>query len=308
MSTIRIGTRKSELARTQCDEVAAALRKAGFTVEIVLMQTVGDTARDARFSELGPGSFTKALDEALLAGRIDCAVHSAKDVPTEFPPEIAIVAFVAREAPQDAAVLAHGVRRLADLSAGARIGTSSTRRRAFLLNAFPSFQTTELRGNVHTRLHKIEDQGLAGAVLARAGLTRLGLADRITEVLDPHVFVPAPGQGALAVSALVRSPFAPELAKVLDDSPTRAAVQAERAFLMRVGGGCQVPAGAFAECTGAALTLRAALLSPDGKTCLRSIVDGNTDAPDAAGRRAAEEILSAGGDALVRGAREGGVP
>lgn len=308
MTTIRIGTRKSELARTQSDEVAAVLRKAGFTVELVLMQTVGDTARDARFSELGPGSFTKALDEALLAGRIDCAVHSAKDVPTEFPREITIAAFVAREAPQDAAVLAHGVRRVADLPAGACIGTSSTRRRAFLLNAYPGLVTAELRGNVHTRLRKIEDQGLAGAVLARAGLMRLGLAGHITELLDPRVFVPAPGQGALAVSALARGPFAADIAKVLDHAPTRAAVEAERAFLTRVGGGCQVPAGAFAECEGTRLTLRAALLSPDGKICLRSTVEGSVGAPEAAGTRAGDEILRAGGDALVRGARAGCAP
>ncbi|HAK95563.1 MAG TPA: hydroxymethylbilane synthase [Planctomycetes bacterium] len=305
MATIRIGTRKSELARTQTGEVAAVLRKAGFRVETVLLQTVGDRARDARFSELGPGSFTRALDEALCAGDIDCAVHSAKDVPTDIPPEIVIAAFVAREAPQDAAVLAGGARRLADLPAGACVGTSSTRRRALLLNLYPGLATAELRGNVHTRLRKIDEQRLAGAVLACAGLSRLGLADRATERLDPRVFVPAPGQGALAVSALGEGAFAADLRALLDDAATRAAVEAERTFLARLGGGCQVPAGAYAECEGMRLVLHAVLLSTDGRECLRSVVEGRADAPARAGGRAAEELLDAGGEALVRRARGG---
>ncbi|NMD36681.1 MAG: hydroxymethylbilane synthase, partial [Planctomycetes bacterium] len=166
MATIRIGTRGSELARAQAGAVAAVLERAGFRVETVLLRTLGDRARDARFSELGPGSFTKALDDALCAGAIDCAVHSAKDVPTDIPPEIEIAAFVAREAPEDVAVLADGVERLADLAAGACVGTSSTRRRAFLLNLHPGLATAELRGNIHTRLRKIEAQRLAGAILA----------------------------------------------------------------------------------------------------------------------------------------------
>jgi len=305
MATIRIGTRGSELARAQTGAVAAVLERAGFRVETVLLRTLGDRARDARFSELGPGSFTKALDDALCAGAIDCAVHSAKDVPTDIPPEIEIAAFVAREAPEDVAVLADGVERLADLAAGACVGTSSTRRRAFLLNLHPGLATAELRGNIHTRLRKIEAQRLAGAILARAGLARLGLEDRATEVLDPRVFVPAPGQGALAVSAIGRGAFAADLRALLDDAPTRAAVEAERAFLSRLGGGCQVPAGAHARCDGTRLVLHAAVLAPDGGQCLRSAVEGRADAPAQAGFRAAEDLLHAGGDALVRRARGG---
>ena len=303
MQTIRIGTRGSLLARTQTGEVAAALAGAGIAVEVVHVLTLGDTARDARFSELGPGVFTRALDEALIEGRIDCAVHSAKDLPTEFSPAIEISAFLARHFPHDALILADGYRKLVDVPAGAAIGTSSARRRALLRHARPDLALVEMRGNVHTRLAKLARGGMAGTLLARAGLERLGLGGRVTEVLDPHTFVPAPGQGALAVTSLRGGGFAAVLRELLDDRDSRSAVTAEREFLACLGGGCQVPAGACAAVSGDRLAMDAVLLSTDGRACLRARVCGAREQARELGAQAAGEIIQAGGAAIVAEAR-----
>jgi hydroxymethylbilane synthase len=306
MARIRIGTRGSELARVQADQVAATLRAAGYAVEIVEVRTAGDRAPEARFTDLGPDIFTRALDDALRAGTIDCAVHSAKDVPTEIPAAVTIAACIARHYPEDALVSFGEARTIAALPQGARVGTSSLRRQALLLSRRPDLSIEPLRGNVRTRLRRAEESGFAALVLARAGLARLGLEGRVSEILNPDEFVPQAGQGALAVSALAAGSVASELRELLDDGATRNALTAERAFLRQLGGGCQVPAGAHAVSAGGVVRLRAVLLSADGRTCLRARREAPDREAESAGRAAAEEVLAAGGGAIIRDLRRAG--
>jgi hydroxymethylbilane synthase len=308
MTILRVGTRGSQLARTQTETVAAALREAGFRLEIVIVRTAGDKDTQARFKDLGPDIFTRALDDALAEGTIDCAVHSAKDVPTELPAHVTVCAFPARAAPEDVLVCFGGAQRLEDIPAGGRIGTSSLRRRALLLNQRPDLDVVELRGNVRTRLETAGERGLAATVLARAGLQRLELAPRAGQILDPHRFIPQAGQGALAVTCAAKGSLASELEEILNHRETRVAVGAERGFLSRLGGGCQVPAGAYAEAAGGAVELRAVLLTADGRTCLRVTRSAAAAEAEAAGRDAAGELLGKGGEAIIRALRGGGGP
>jgi hydroxymethylbilane synthase len=194
----------------------------------------------------------------------------------------------------------------AALPAGERVGTSSLRRRALLLGERSDLEVVELRGNVRTRLGAAAERGLGAAVLARAGLERLGLGARVGEVLDPHRFVPQAGQGALAVTCRSGDSLATELGDLLDDGPTRTALRAERAYLSRLGGGCQVPAGAYAEVTGDTVALRAVLLSPDGRTCMRSLREVPSAEAERAGVETAATFLDAGGEEVIRALREGG--
>ena len=306
MTRLRVGTRGSELARTQTREVTEVLERSGLEVETVLISTAGDRAPEARFKDLGPDIFTRALDEALLEGRIDCAVHSAKDMPTQVAEGIEVCAFVRRRFPEDVLVFFRGADSLRSIRSGGKVGTSSLRRKALLLHLRPDLEIVELRGNVRTRLERAAERGFDAAVLARAGLERLGLGERIGEVLDPAEFIPQAGQGALAVTCREDPSLSLKLAELLDDRRTRFALWAERAFLRRLGGGCQVPAGAYAELEGERLLLRAALLSPDGKTFLHVEKDVEAEAAREAGEAAAEELLRAGGDRIVGSLRRGG--
>ena len=253
---LRLGTRGSQLALAQSGLVADALRALHAEVELVVIRTTGDDRPPS--TTWGEGAFVMALEAALLEGRIDVAVHSAKDVPTAEDPRLAIAAYPVREDARDALVCRDPSATLETLPAGAVIGTDSPRRAAFLRARRPDLVTRPLHGNVDTRLRKLAAGEADALVLAVAGLSRLGLAERITEVLPESVALPAPGQGALAVQVRADDPVTRPLAARLDDTATRAAVEAERAFLRASGGGCRAPLGALAEVDGPTITIRGA--------------------------------------------------
>lgn len=253
---LRLGTRGSALALAQSGMIADDLRALGASVELVVIRTTGDDRPPN--TVWGEGAFVMALEAALLDGRIDVAVHSAKDVPTAQDPRLAIAAFPPREDPRDALVCREAGQTLATLPAGSVIGTDSPRRAAFLRARRPDLRTRPLHGNVDTRLRKLADGEADALVLAVAGLRRLGLDGRISEALPADVALPAPGQGALAVEVRANDPIARPLVARLDDSATRAAVEAERAFLRASGGGCRAPLGALATVDGEMITIRGA--------------------------------------------------
>ncbi|ASR55923.1 hydroxymethylbilane synthase [Cellulomonas sp. PSBB021] len=283
MSVVRIGTRASTLARTQTGHVADALtRLGGFEVETVHVRTEGDRLTGSLATLGGTGVFVTALRDALLDGRCDVAVHSLKDLPTAPAPGLTIAAVPLREDPRDVLCARDGLR-LHELPAGARVGTGSPRRAAQLLAARPDLEVVDIRGNVDTRLGRVAGSSsgpgdLDAVVLARAGLARLGRLEAVTEALDPHVMLPAPGQGALAVevrTADLDDPPTPVLAALatalaaLDHRPTRLAVAAERALLARLEAGCAAPVGALALVDGPRLELEAVVARTDGTRLLR---------------------------------------
>lgn len=285
---VRLGTRGSALARIQAEIVADALRSVGARVQIEILVTDGD--RRAADTAWGEGAFVTAIEEALLDGRIDLAVHSAKDVPTDEDPRLTIGAFMARSDPRDVVVLPDGRRleRLDDLPFGARVGTDSPRRTAFLRAARPDLRVHPLHGNVDTRLRRLDDGETDALVLAAAGLMRLGREDRISLVLSPEVVPPAPGQGALAVQ--VRADDAATLGVVtrLDDAATRRAVLAERDVLAATGGGCRAPLGALGQVRDGRLSLVAGFARPDGSAAAvvsRAALPSAPDDPDDPGAR-----------------------
>jgi len=300
VSPLRIATRASALAVAQSKLVAAAVERAlGVRTELELVRTSGDRIQDAPLAALGgKGLFVKELEEALLARRADLAVHSAKDLPALLAPGTELAAFPERADARDALVAARRGARLADLAHGARVGTGSLRRRAQLLAARPDLEIVPLRGNVDTRLRKLETEGLDAIVLACAGLERLGLAARIDERIDPRDMLPAVGQGTLALQTRAGEALAADLA-ALDHAPTRAATLAERAFLERLAGDCNVPLAAEARLQGEEIALAGLLASPDGARVLRAEARAPRARPEAAGVRAAEEILDAGGGEIL---------
>jgi hydroxymethylbilane synthase len=261
--SLRVGTRASRLAVAQTAIVVERLRSTGVAVEVHTIETDGD--RRALDTPWGEGAFVAAIERALLAGDIDVAVHSAKDVPTDEDPRLRIAAFLPRERPEDVLVVRRGrtIRSLADLPAGARVGTDSPRRTAFLRAWRPDLVVHPLHGNVDTRLRRLDDGGTDALVLAAAGLIRLGQADRISAWLPTDVIPPAPGQGALAVQVRADDPIESAVAR-LDDAPTRRAVLAERQLLAAAGGGCRAPLGAHAMIDDRALRVRAGAATPDG--------------------------------------------
>lgn len=247
----------------QAQLVAASLRREGRATRLVKVETEGD--RRAADTAWGEGAFVKAIEHALLAGRVDVAVHSAKDVPTEDDPRLVIGAYLPRADARDALVIREGrAASLDDLPPGATIGTDSPRRTAFLLARRPDFRVRPLHGNVDTRLRRLDEGEADALVLACAGLDRLGRSDRITERIDVDWMPPAPGQGALAVEIRRDDARMLALAASLDDHPTRIAVEAERELLRAAGGGCRSPVGAYGEVVGGALSLIAGHAEPDG--------------------------------------------
>lgn len=283
-TTIRLGTRASALATIQSEWVADRLRAAlGRDVELVEITTEGDTSRQPLAQLGGTGVFVSALRQALLDGRIDVAVHSLKDLPTDPAPGIALAAIPQREDPRDVVVARDGLT-LGELPVGSTVGTGSPRRAAQLHALGLGLEISDIRGNVDTRIRKVRDGAYDAIVLARAGLARLGRLDEATEVLDPLQMLPAPGQGALAVETREVDDLTDDVA-VLDDPRTRAAVTAERAVLATLEGGCAAPIGVLAEVAegehGDELWVRAAALSPDGTLAVRMSATG--DPADAAG-------------------------
>jgi hydroxymethylbilane synthase len=298
-----LGTRGSKLAMTQSAAVASALEAvAPVTVSLLEVSTEGDRSQAALETLGGTGVFVTALRERLLAGDIDLAVHSLKDLPTEPAAGLVVAAIPMREDPRDALVARDGLT-LNELPAGSRIGTGSPRRTAQLRALGLGFEVVPIRGNVDTRLAKVSSGELDAVVLARAGLARLGRLDDITEVLDPLTMLPAPGQGALAVECRADDPELATMLALLDDSPTRAAVLAERTLLAELEAGCTAPVGAYAEVAegdqGLEIYLRGVVVTLDGSTDLRLSATGPFDDAEAVGRRLAADLLDAGAADLM---------
>lgn len=297
-----IGTRQSLLALWQSRHIAALLRERYPQCEVVLQKIVtkGDRILDVPLAKIGgKGLFTKEIESELLAGGIDLAVHSLKDMPTELPQGLCLTAITQRANVGDAFV-SNKYASLAELPAGAVLGTSSLRRRAQLLAVRPDLEITDLRGNVDTRLRKLDEGQMDAVILAAAGLERLGYGDRIREILPPSVCLPAVGQGALAVECREDDAETRAMLDFLNDKAARQATAAERAFLGLVEGGCQVPIGVYARVQDEAITIEAIIASLDGGRLLRQQISGAAaDGPELAaelGRR----MLAAGGAEILR--------
>jgi len=309
---VRIGSRSSPLAIAQASGIAQALRglHPGVEFEIVRIETTGDARRDAPFAAVGAkGMFVKEIEQALLDGHVDLGVHSMKDMPAELPEGLEIGCVPAREDARDALVGPAGSAggpggpgpavTLAALARGARVGTASVRRRAQLLAYRPDLLVSDVRGNVETRLRRLDEGRFDAIVLACAGLARLGLQDRICERIAPAICVPAVGQGALALEARSGDARTLDLITALNDPDTADAVAAERAFLKRLSGGCSVPAGAYAAIDGDALRIVAVIAAPNGEERMfDSCAAPRSQALDA-GAELARRMLDAGGAALL---------
>lgn len=293
-----IGTRGSALARAQAATVAAALEGRGHICETVAIRTQGDRHPDRPAVSLGVGAFVREIEAALLAGRVDIAVHSAKDLPVECTDGLMLAAFMPREDPRDALVTRNGIG-LRALAPGSVVGTGSPRRRAFLLAAHPQLVVSDLRGNVDTRLRKLDAGEVDALVIAAAGLERLGLAHRAAELLDPTVMLPAVGQGAVVIQCRADQTWLEGQLFAMDHAPTRAAVEAERAFLAALGGGCQRPIAATASSDGALLRIQGAVLDHSGERIVRDRDEGDATAPAELGRRLAARLLASGARELL---------
>jgi len=330
MSRLRIGSRGSQLALWQANHISALLRARGHEIEIEIIHTTGDKITDVALAKVGTkGMFTKEIEEALAAGRVDLAVHSLKDLPTELPAGFEIAAITERQDPRDAFCSRH-YAKIEDLPQHARVGTSSLRRQAQLKAIRPDLDIHPLRGNVDTRLRKLEQGEYDAVILASAGLKRLGKTELIKQIIPAEIMCPAAGQGALGIEIREGDAATRALLAFLNDSAARAATTCERALLNRLGGGCQVPIGAFAEvhfaqhhaglsreyreghdfsradtmpgeeaasAAGVRLHLESIVADPDGSKLLRDSRDG--DDPEKLGNDAGTELLKRGGDAIL---------
>ena len=295
---IRIGTRGSRLALAMTGSVADALEQRGIRCEIVTIRTQGDRHPDAPTRTLGSGVFVKDLEISLAEGRVDLAVHSAKDLHGEPTAGLVFAAFPPRADPLDVLVSRDG-RGLRSLSVGAAVGTESPRRRAFLLAARPDLSIQGMRGNVDTRLRKLEAGGVDAIVLAAAGLSRLGLTDRVTERFDPRVMLPEAGQGAMALQARANAGDLLSALRGLDDLPTRAAVEAERAMVAALGGTCDTAIAAHAVCDGETLVLDGAVLDPDGSRIIRDRITGAVRDAGRVGEQLGRQLIERGARNLM---------
>ena len=292
---IVIGSRGSKLALWQAEHVSEALKALGEETRIEIIKTSGDKIQDVPLAQAGgKGLFTKEIDEALLNGSIDLAVHSMKDVPAELPHGLTIAAIPEREEPRDALIGC----TLAELRDGMRIGTSSLRRSSQLLVFNPRLAIEMLRGNVDTRLRKLDEGQYDAIVLAAAGLRRLGWEERIRELIPAEVMCPAAGQGALAIETRDDGGAALELARKLDHAETHTAVTAERAMLAMLGGGCQVPIGGYAFLDKGVIHMRAIVASPDGSRIVRAELSGVD--PSRTGASLARNLLEKGAEEILR--------
>jgi hydroxymethylbilane synthase len=297
---LRVATRGSALARWQADHVAVLAQKAepGLEVEAVVVETSGDRQRDVPIWELGgKGVFVKEVQAAVLEGRADVAVHSAKDLPSLTPDGLVIAAVPERADVRDALVGS----TLADLAPGATVASGSLRRRAQLAHARPDLRFEGLRGNIATRLVRVEQADVAAVVMAAAALDRLGLSERIAERLDPDVMLPQVGQGALAVECRADDTDTRCLLDRIEHGPSRRAIDAERGFLAELGGDCSVPAAAHATLAGDRLRVRALVASADGRTVLRHELAGPASSGAALGRSVARQLLDDQGGAALLG-------
>ena len=315
---VKIGTRGSRLALAQAGRVAEQLqaRWPGLVVTLEAIKTTGDKILDVPLAKVGgKGLFVKEIEEALLEGRIDLAVHSLKDLPAQLPQGLTIGATPIREDPRDVLISKDG-KTFSELPPRARIGTSSLRRKVQLLHARPDLEILPLRGNLDTRIRKLETEDLHAIVVAAAGVKRLGVTARITEYLPEEISIPAIGQGALAVEVREDDEETLKLVKALDHWETRQATSAERAFLQRLFGSCQVPIAAYAKIEPAAsvrlsahaegsgesngrLIVSGMVADLDGKRLVRETIEGDPDSPEALGTALAEKLLAAGADEIL---------
>lgn len=300
-NSLIIGTRGSQLALWQAEFVKRQLEDLFPELEIHLrtIKTTGDTIQDRSLVGLGKGVFTKEIENALLTGDIDLAVHSLKDLPTELPSGLCIAAILEREDPRDVLITATGFP-LEDLLGGAKIGTTSPRRKAQLLHMRPNLRVVDVRGNIDTRLRKLRETDLDGIILAAAGIKRLLEPEIITQYFDTERMVPAVGQGALAVETREGDSTIKTLLAPLNDSETIAEVTAERTVLESLGGGCQVPVGAYAWHVDGELSLIAAVCHPEGIHRVVEIATGSPDAAEHLGRIVAEKLQNSGATELLR--------
>jgi hydroxymethylbilane synthase len=288
-----IASRGSQLALWQAHWVQQQLAVLGYPSRIEIVKTTGDKITDVPLAQVGTkGLFTKEIEEALLEGRADLAVHSLKDLPTELPAGLVLAAIPAREDPRDVLV----GKRLADLPPGAKVGTGSLRRAAQLRKVRPDLWIEPVRGNLDTRLRKLDAGRYDAIVLAAAGLKRLGWEERIAEILSPDMVCPAVGQGALAIETGTTGLLA---CQPLNHPPTQSAVTAERSLLSALGGGCQVPVGAYATVAGDRLSLQAVVISPDGADLVRDRSEGPAADAQRIGRELGEALLAAGADRIL---------
>ena len=294
---LKIGSRGSQLGLWQANHIASRLRGEGHEVEVEIIHTTGDKITEVALAKVGAkGMFTKEIEEALADGRVDLAVHSLKDLPTELAPDFELAAIPTREDPHDVfcSVNYSGIEALPQ---GARMGTSSLRREAQLRAVRPDLVVHPLRGNVDTRLRKLESGEYDAIILASAGLRRLGKTERIRQVLPVELMCPAAGQGALGIESRRGDGAVRKALSFLDDLAARSETTCERALLRRLGGGCQVPIGASAKWQSAKLHLDAIVASPDGKSLLRESLDGTDPVP--LGEQVAEKLLSRGGASIL---------
>lgn len=302
---IRIGTRGSALALWQTNHVASILKERfGYEAEIVKIKTTGDKILDSPLAKIGSkGLFVKEIEVALLEGRVDIAVHSAKDVPTEQPKGLVIAAFLKREDPRDALISRSG-QKLLELPEGSVVGTSSLRRRAQLLHLRPDLKLVDVRGNVDTRLRKMSEGQFDAIILAKAGLKRMGHESDITEVIDTDLMLPAVGQGSIAVECRQDDEEMLAVLKEVSDFETEVAVRAERALLRYLEGGCQVPIGAYGRVVDGELVLDGMISSLDGKKLFRSQRKGRPEDAERIGTELAEHLYRSGGAQILEEIRK----
>ncbi len=297
MARLRIGSRGSQLALWQANHISALLREQGHEIELEIIKTTGDKITDVALAQVGTkGMFTKEIEDALAEGRVDLAVHSLKDLPTELPPGFELVAITTRVNPRDV-FLSVKYNSVRTLPKGALVGTSSLRRQAQLKVARPDLVIHALRGNVDTRVRKLEEGEYDAIILAAAGLTRLGKTQLVKEVLSEDFMCPAAGQGALGIEIRAGDTELRKHLTFLDDAAARAATTCERALLNKLGGGCQVPIGAFAESRDGKLQLIAIVAQPDGSVILRERHSGSD--PIALGEQVGDILLRRGATKIL---------
>jgi hydroxymethylbilane synthase len=299
---VRIGTRGSKLALWQANWVKERIEQQSsrMEVEIVKIKTTGDKILDVALAKVGgKGLFVKEIEEALLDQGIDVAVHSMKDVPTKLADSLHIAAITEREDPRDV-LISNRWRNFNELPPGSRIGTSSLRRQAQILHVRPDLKMMILRGNLDTRLRKLREEGLDAIIVAASGVIRLGEQQQITQYLEPDFCLPATGQGTLALECRKEDPEINGMLRPLNASEVSLAVRAERAFLERLGGGCQVPIAAYGEIDNGTLLLKGLIASVDGKRLVSDKISGDSNNPEAMGRELAERLLGSGGQTILR--------
>ena len=301
MRTLRLGTRGSELALAQAELVATRLRADGHEVELVKISTRGDRQKGPVSEAGGKALWVREIEEGLLDSTIDLAVHSAKDLPTELAAGLTVGAYPDREDPRDVFIGGDG-RRFASLPPGSRVGTGSIRRIALLRSLRPELEPVPLHGNVPTRLQKIETLELAGVILASAGLIRLGMEDRILDPLDPDRYVPAAGQGALAIEVRIDDEEIYRIVASLENADVASQVRAERAFLAEVGGDCHAPIAVHGSIHGIRLRLRALILSLDGSDRVEGSAEGEIASAEMLGVALGRELLGRGARRLLEDA------